>query len=72
MSAFTDIKSLRKSFRKLDPTARALALEMLKDDVNSERTAKARAAKGKGGRKKGSKNKEKDSTPPVPAEARAF
>jgi hypothetical protein len=62
MSAFTDIKNVRKAFRKLDPTARSLALEMLKDDVNSDRTAKARAAKGKGGRRKGSKNKPK----PVP------
>lgn len=56
MSAFTDIKNVRKAFRKLDPTARALALEMLRDDVNSERAAKARAGK-KPGRKKGSKNK---------------
>lgn len=63
MSAFTDIKNVRKAFRKLDPTARSLALEMLKDDVNSDRAAKARAGKSKGGRKKGSKNKDKTPTP---------
>jgi len=63
MSAFTDIKKVRLAFRKLDPTARSLALEMLKDDVNSDRAAKARAGKGKGGRKKGSKNKVKENQP---------
>lgn len=69
MSAFTDIKNVRKAFRKLDPTARSLALEMLKDDVNSDRAAKARAGK-KPGRKKGSKNKGKDKAPqPITAAA---
>lgn len=67
MSAFTDIKNVRKQFRKLDSTGQALVLEMLRDDVNASRAAKARAGKSKGGRKKGSKNKVKEQPQPISA-----
>jgi hypothetical protein len=58
MSSYNDIKEIRNRFRKLDQYGQSLILDMLKDEQNSSRTAKARAAIGKSGKRRGRKPKE--------------
>lgn len=60
MGSYDEIKEIRRRFGKLDQWSQGLVLDMLKDEQNSARTAKARAAIGKTGKKRGPKPKEKD------------
>jgi len=58
MSVAGDIRKIRSAFRKLDPALQSVVLDLVRDDINRERTAKARAGKGEGKRKGGRRKKE--------------
>jgi hypothetical protein len=56
--SYGDIKAIRARFGRMPATEQSLLLGILSDDVNSARTAKARAAIGKTGKRRGRKPKE--------------